>query len=213
MFTGVADNIKTFVLTPVLMTLFIKELQQYYVLTWFFGILIVGYALILIVSGVLAFTVDANDKKYGTKAWKRITTAIFQLITSGILIALDVCLWIFGPLTSSATDENTIMLVPILIGVALIFMGGASMFYGFQANKTERILKKQADQTSFKEEEEPEEDNKVENDSKDSDMVDVSKDEKKEDDIITVDVQDTESENSDIKMLENKDSKKKKKRK
>ena len=71
------------------------------------------------------------------------------------------------------------MLVPILIGVALIFMGGASMFYGFQANKTERILKKQADQTSFKEEE-PEEDNKVENDSKDSDMVDVSKDEKKE---------------------------------
>lgn len=195
-----------------LMTLFIKELQQYYVLTWFFGILIVGYALILIVSGVLAFTVDANDKKYGTKAWKRITTAIFQLITSGILIALDVCLWIFGPLTSSATDENTIMLVPILIGVALIFMGGASMFYGFQANKTERILKKQADQTSFKEEE-PEEDNKVENDSKDSDMVDVSKDEKKEDDIITVDVQDTESENSDIKMLENKGSKKKKKRK
>lgn len=196
-----------------LMTLFIKELQQYYVLTWFFGILIVGYALILIVSGVLAFTVDANDKKYGTKAWKRITTAIFQLITSGILIALDVCLWIFGPLTSSATDENTIMLVPILIGVALIFMGGASMFYGFQANKTERILKKQADQTSFKEEEEPKEDNKVENDSKDSDMVDVSKDEKKEDDIITVDVQNTESENSDIKMLENKDSKKKKKRK
>lgn len=163
-----------------LMTLFIKELQQYYVLTWFFGILIVGYALILIVSGVLAFTVDANDKKYGTKAWKRITTAIFQLITSGILIALDVCLWIFGPLTSSATDENTIMLVPILIGVALIFMGGASMFYGFQANKTERILKNQADQTSFKEEE-PEEDNdnKVENDSKDSDMVDVSKDEKR----------------------------------
>ena len=31
-------------------------------------------------------------------------------------------------------------------------------------------------------------------------MVDVSKDEKKEDDIITVDVQDTESENSDIKI-------------
>lgn len=105
------------------------------------------------------------------------------MITSGILIALDVCLWIFGPLTSSATDENTIMLVPILIGAALIFMGGASMFYGFQANKTERILKKQADQTSFKEEEpeedNPEEDNKVENDSKDSDMVDVSKDEKR----------------------------------
>ena len=44
-------------------------------------------------------------------------------------------------------------------------------------------------------------------------MVDVSKDEKKEDDIITVDVQDTENENSDIKMPENKDSKKKKKRK
>lgn len=50
-----------------LMTLFIKELQQYYVLTWFFGILIVGYALILIVSGVLAFTVDANDKNMEQK--------------------------------------------------------------------------------------------------------------------------------------------------
>uniref|UniRef100_A0A8C5IEH9 P-type Ca(2+) transporter n=1 Tax=Junco hyemalis TaxID=40217 RepID=A0A8C5IEH9_JUNHY len=43
-------------------------------------------------------------------------------------------------------------------------------------------------------------------------MVDVSKDEKKEDDIITVDVQDTESENSNIKIHEFKWFKRKKKK-
>lgn len=112
-------------------------------LVWFFGILMVGYTAILITSGVLSLTVYSDDEKYGTTKGKRITIAVLQFIASGILIALDVCLWIFG---LKQNEDNNIILVPLLIGIALILMGLASMFYGFQAIKTENILKKQKEQ-------------------------------------------------------------------
>lgn len=112
------------------------------ILVWFFGVLIVGYTLILITSGVLALTVDSDDAKYGTSKSKRIALAVIQFVIAGILVALDISLWIFG-LRQTDVGETSIYLIPFLIGIALILMGCASMFYGFQAIKTEKILKKQ----------------------------------------------------------------------
>lgn len=127
-----------------LMALCIPELRELSFLTWFFGILIIGYSLILITSGILAITIDANDEKYGTSKFKRLSVAVVEFVGAGVLIALDICLWIFGPRTPNLNpEENKIVLIAILIGVALVFMGIASMFYAFQAIKTEKILKKQ----------------------------------------------------------------------
>lgn len=155
-------------------------------LTWFFGILIIGYSLILITSGVLALTIDADDEKYGTNKTKRIFTSVVEFVGAGILIALDICLWIFGPKAPGTSQEDKkIVLIAILIGVALIFMGIASMFYGFQAIKTEKILKKQeeANKTSSLEpkDEKAEEEDTVDTAANDSHSDDSS--------IVTVEAQ------------------------
>lgn len=178
-----------------LMAICNSELQKYYILTWFFGILTAGYALILIASGVISLTIFSNDEKYGTKKWKRVSVAVIQFVSSGFLIALDICLWIFGPKSVEANDNN-VMLVPIIIGVALLFMGFASMFYAFQASSTENILKRQ-NETRV--------DRKEETDSKDIETVDVTK---KEDDsnVVTVDVDVSNTEESKP-LLDNKSKK------
>lgn len=192
-------------------------------LTWFFGILIIGYSLILITSGVLALTIDADDEKYGTNKTKRILTSVVEFVGAGILIALDICLWIFGPKAPGTSQEDKkIVLIAILIGVALIFMGIASMFYGFQAIKTEKILKKQeeANKTSSlepKEDENVEEEDTVDTVANDSDSDDSS--------IVTVEAQengivktDDKAENEhqeaedEIKQIEDSRSKKNRKK-
>lgn len=166
-----------------------KNLQEYYILTWFFGILIAGYALILIASGVISLTFEANDEKYGTKKWQRTTLSVLKFTGAAALVALDICLWIFGPKTEEATNGQTIMLVPILIGASLIMMGLASMFYAFQASTTESILKKQVEQTKAPIPSEEEDLARAKNKNK-KDLVKVNKE--SEDDVIIVDVSNTE---------------------
>lgn len=180
-----------------LMVICNKSLQEYYILTWFFGILIAGYSLILIASGVISLTLESNDERYGTKKWKRTTIASLKFVGAGALLTLDICLWIFGPKTSEATNGDTIMLVPLLIGISLIMMGFASMFYAFQAITTESILKKQADQVNNPTEEEQEDSKK----KKKKKLVKVEK-EDYDDDIITVDVENTKSEKEEKKKIE-----------
>lgn len=177
-------------------------------LVWFFGILMVGYTAILITSGVLSLTVYSDDEKYGTTKGKRITIAVLQFIASGILIALDVCLWIFG---LKQNEDNNIILVPLLIGIALILMGLASMFYGFQAIKTENILKKQKEQNEEMALEAVERSNNAAA-NKEATTPAPKEETEKEKSAIIVDATESKLEEpKEIKQIESSDSNKKKK--
>lgn len=173
-----------------LMVICNSSLHDASLLVWFFGILIAGYALILISSGVIALTIDANDEKYGTNKTKRITIAVLQFVLAGVLITLDILLWIFG---LRKTEDSNILLIPMLIGVALIFMGGASMFYAFQAIKTQKFL---AQETPLSNEVEDEKESDVQNSSKESN-----------DDIITVDATTAEEKSQKKMVIKGKDKK------
>lgn len=102
------------------------------IITWIFGILLAGYAVILTVSGVL--NVTGEDEK------RKIAVAVFEFIAAGIIIALDVVLWFYG-LTTASDEANPVLV--LTIGCAIILMGLAALGNVFLAGNTEKFFKKQ----------------------------------------------------------------------
>lgn len=100
------------------------------IITWFFGILIGGYALMLIASGVLDLLPKEGERK-------RTARAVLVFICAALLIGLDVTLWIFG--FREEIEVNPVLV--ITIALSMILMGGIAIGNVVLANRTQKLLK------------------------------------------------------------------------
>lgn len=99
-------------------------------ITWFFGILIIGYSIVLIASGIMEIIPDKAGRR-------KLALGICELVFAAALIALDVVLWIFG----LGQEESNPVLV-LIIAIALILMGFIAIGNTVLAVRTQKILEK-----------------------------------------------------------------------
>lgn len=100
------------------------------IITWFFGILIGGYALMLIASGVLDLLPKEGERK-------RTLRAVLVFVSAALLIGLDVTLWIFG--FRQESEVNPVLV--ITIALSMILMGGIAIGNVVLASRTQKLLK------------------------------------------------------------------------
>lgn len=98
-------------------------------ITWFFGIFIAGYAIVLVASGIMEIVPKKDEKK-------RLPLGILELVVAAALIALDVVLWVFGFKEESATNPVLVL----IIAVSLILMGLIAIGNVALAAKTQKIF-------------------------------------------------------------------------
>ena len=103
------------------------------IITWFFGIFVAGYALVLIASAVSNLLPKQGETK-------KTPIAVLQIVCAAVLIALDITLWIFGLKESKDPDSPNPVLV-LTIAVSLILMGFISIWNVAMASKTQSMLK------------------------------------------------------------------------
>ncbi len=114
------------------------------IITIFFGILIGGYALVLIFSGVI----NLLPKKEETK---KVSTAIIQFIAAAALIGLDITLWIMG----MKPGESNPALV-LTIAISLMLVGFEAIGNMALAARTQQMLNIVADSRSSQDSSKPE---------------------------------------------------------